>query len=174
MKKQDMCSPRCLLCPVSIFKFYLSKCPLELRESGNCYLAVIPNPSTNIWYKKNAMGINTINNLMKNMMKDSSSTENQNNKRFTNHSVRKTLVKKMRKEHLPKSEIITITGHNTEAGLDAYDSGDEDMQRKISNATSKIILFLMFSILKLHDMIHIYSHQTSAFSPKMISTFYRN
>ena len=58
-------------------------------------------------------------------------------KKFTNHSARKTLVKKLRKEHLPKSEIITITGHKTEAGLDAYDSGDEDMQREISLAIDK-------------------------------------
>jgi hypothetical protein len=54
-------------------------------------------------------------------------------KRLTNHSARKTLVKKLKQNHVPKSEIIGITGHTTEAGLDAYDSGDEKEQRSISH-----------------------------------------
>jgi len=32
-----------------------------------------------------------------------------------------------------KSEIIGIFGHTTEAGLDAYNSGDEKEQRSLSN-----------------------------------------
>ena len=32
----------------------------------------------------------------------------------------------MRQNYIPKSEIIGITGHNSEAGLDAYDSGNEE------------------------------------------------
>ena len=32
----------------------------------------------------------------------------------------------MRQNYIPKSEIIGITGHNSEAGLDAYDIGNED------------------------------------------------
>ena len=31
----------------------------------------------------------------------------------------------MKQRQFPKSEIISITGHNRETGLDAYDSGDE-------------------------------------------------
>lgn len=56
------------------------------------------------------MGMNTINNLVK------------------------TLIKKIKKYYIPKSEIISITGHNIEAGLDAYDSGDEQQQQAISFA----------------------------------------
>ena len=43
------------------------------------------------------------------------------------------LVKKLRQNYIPKSEIIGITGHNSEAGLDADDSGNEEQQRAISN-----------------------------------------
>ena len=35
---------------------------------------------------------------------------------------------------VPKSDIITITGHNTEAGLDTHDSGDEQHQEALSLA----------------------------------------
>ena len=57
---------------------------------------------------------------------------------MTNHSARKTLVKKLKSKQIPKSEIIGITGHNSEAGLDAYDSGDENEQRMISNAIDNV------------------------------------
>lgn len=119
-------------CPVQIFKFYLSKRPFELRNNGPFYLSVIINPSSEIWYKKISMGINTINNLMKKMIKNSSLCDT--DKKITNHSARKTLIKTLKQNKTPKSEIITITGHSTEAGLDAYDSGDEEQQKAISFA----------------------------------------
>ena len=37
-----------------------------------------------------------------------------------------------------KCDIITITGHSTEAGLDPYDSGDEAQQEAISLAIDNI------------------------------------
>ena len=40
----------------------------------------------------------------------------------------------MKKNKVPKCDIITVTGHSTEAGLDAYDSGDEEQQQGISRA----------------------------------------
>ena len=46
---------------------------------------------------------------------------------------------------MPKSEIIGITGHNSEAGLDAYDSGNKEQQRVISNAILLIKILCIFS-----------------------------
>ena len=54
-------------------------------------------------------------------------------KHITNHSARKTLVKRLKQNNVAKSEIISITGTSAEAGLDPYDSGDEKHQA-ISNA----------------------------------------
>ena len=39
----------------------------------------------------------------------------------------------MKKQQVPKSEIISITGHNPEAGLGAYDNGDELQQKQLSH-----------------------------------------
>ena len=47
---------------------------------------------------------------------------------------RKTLVEKLKKAKVQKSDIIGITGHSTEAGLDPYDSGDETQQKEYSFA----------------------------------------
>ena len=46
--------------------------------------------------------------------------------------------KKLRQNHIPKSEIIGITGHNSEASLEAYDSGNEEEQLAISNAIDTV------------------------------------
>ena len=52
---------------------------------------------------------------------------------LTNHFGRKTitLVKKLKKHQVAKSDIIKITGHNNERGLDVYDSGDEEQQKHL-------------------------------------------
>ena len=55
-------------------------------------------------------------------------------KHITNHLARKTLVKILKQNNIAKSEIVSITGHSTAAGLDPYDSGDEKQQQAISNA----------------------------------------
>ena len=76
------------------------------------------------------MGAHTINNIMKYVM---SKSPLKTWKHITNHSARKTLVKRLKQNNIAKSEIISITGISGEAGLDPYDSGDE--KQAISNAT---------------------------------------
>ena len=72
---------------------------------------------------KTPTGINNINSMMKDLI--SNSPLQKSEKHLANHSARKTLVKKLKQKQVPKSEIISITGHDREAGLDAYDSSDE-------------------------------------------------
>ena len=55
-------------------------------------------------------------------------------KNLTNHSARKTVVKKLKSSGIPKCEITNITGHASANGLDDYDSGDEREQQIISRA----------------------------------------
>ena len=121
-------SPRC---PVSIFKFYRSKRPLDLQTKGPFYLAVIAKPASNVWYKVSRMGVNQINSQMKNMIANSPLSTSCK-KKITNHSARRTLIKTLKNKQIPKCDIISITGHTTEAGLDPYDSGDEFQQESIS------------------------------------------
>ena len=76
---------------------------------------------------KTPMGINNINSMMKDLV--SNSTLQKREKHLASHSARKTLVKTLKQKQVPKSELTCITGHNREAGLEAYDSSDE-MQQK--------------------------------------------
>ena len=54
-------------------------------------------------------------------------------KKLTNHSARKTVLKKLKSSGIPKCEIQSITGHSSEEGLGNYDSSDENEQRIMSN-----------------------------------------
>ena len=116
-------------------KKYLSKRPVGMEKSGPLYLQPIVNPLTNIWYKKTPMGIISINPMMKDLI--SNSPLQNSEKHLANHSAKKTLVKKLKQQQVPKSEIISITGHNREAGLDAYDSGDQVQQKQLSHFISR-------------------------------------
>lgn len=122
-------------CPVVLFKQYLNKRPAELKTTGPLYLGVIDKPQTSAWYKT-PMGKNTIKkkkNIMKTMKENSPLKDFCPDKKLTNHSARKTVVKKLKSSGIPKCEIQNITGHSSEQGLDDYDSGDENEQRVMSN-----------------------------------------
>ena len=93
-------------CPVALFKSYLSKRPEDLKLSGLFYLACIDNPTTDAWYKKSRMGKNTISKIMKSMKDNSPLQDMCPEKRLSNHSVRKTVVRKLKAKGVPKSEII--------------------------------------------------------------------
>lgn len=55
------------------------------------FLSFIENPKSEIWYKKQRMGVNKINSFMKNMTLEAEL--NADGRQVTNHLVRKTLVK---------------------------------------------------------------------------------
>ena len=92
-------------CPVMLFKRYLEKRPSEMQKSGPFYLIVIEKPVSSIWYKKTPMGKNTINTIMKNMTENSPLKHLCPEKNLTNHSARKTVVKKLKSSGIPKCEI---------------------------------------------------------------------
>jgi len=120
--------------PVMLFKRYLGKRPSEMKKSGPFYLNVIDKAVSSVWNKKAPMGKNTIYTIMKNMKKNSPLKDLCPEKNLTNHSARKTVVKKPKSSGIPKCEIKNITGHTSANGLDDYDSGDEREQQIISRA----------------------------------------
>ena len=138
-------------CPVMLFKVYLEKRPEEMKTTGPFYLSVIDKLVSNVWFKKTPMGKNTIDSIMKKMKLNSPLIDLCPEKRITNHSARKTVVKKLKSSGIPKCEIKNITGHTSDQGLDDYDSGDEREQQMISNiidnsgpATSRGVLSQLY------------------------------
>ena len=81
--------------PVAIFKEFLWRHPHEIRTTGPLNLSCVPNPSSQVWYKRQPMEVNKINDMMKSVIKGM--TLEDSLKTFTNHSARKTVVKKVKK-----------------------------------------------------------------------------
>jgi len=79
-------------CPGKLLKTSLPHRPEEMKSSGPFYLAVIELPKFQVWYKRQRIGIHSINSFMKSMAVQAEIE----GKRLTNHSARKTLVKILR------------------------------------------------------------------------------
>ena len=112
-------------CPIEIFRLFISRRPSDMINKGLVYLQAMKNPSGLTWYKRQPMGKDSISAIMKKMKQKELCPD----KKLTNHSGRKTVVRKMKASGIPKREIINITGHPHERGLDPYNSGDENEQR---------------------------------------------
>ena len=118
--------------PVRLFKLWLSKRPEGMKDTGPLYLSIINRPqSTDVWYTKIRMGQNTIGNIMKSM-----ASCLKTNKKLTNHSMRKTLVSKLKTSGQPRNVICEITGHARESSLDDYDEIDENQRKELSHIIS--------------------------------------
>ena len=70
-------------CPADLLKQYLSRRPQELRDKGPFYLAIIENPKTNVWYKKQRLGVNSIDNMMKGVIKNTCTPLETSKKKLT-------------------------------------------------------------------------------------------
>ena len=116
---------------VKVFKTYFSKPLVDLRNFARFYLQSIVNPTNEIWCKRLLMRIQSTNFIMKNVVQNS--TLQYTIKLFVNHSSRRTLVKKLKQNQVPKSEVISITIHIREAGFDFCENGDEIHQQHLPN-----------------------------------------
>ena len=121
-------------CPVKFLELLITKRPQKLRSSGPLYLRPLESPHTDVWYSLQPVGIQTINAYMKNMAK--LANLDITNKKFTNHSIRKTTVCKLQKAGVSNDKIIAVTGHRNEMSLKAYSDVDVDEHKKISTILS--------------------------------------
>ena len=80
------------------------------------------------------MGENKINDMMKSIV--ANTILESSDKKFTNHSARKTVVSKLKKANVERSGIVKVTGHKTIQSLDDYDEANEEEQRQLSYAIS--------------------------------------
>ena len=116
-------------CPVKLSQKYLSKRPVGMEKSRLLYLQPIVNPLKTFGIKRRLWELTVsilwwkiwYQTLLFRIVKNTWQTILEE----------KTLVKKIKQQQVPKSEIISITGHNCEAGLDAYDRGDKGQQKQL-------------------------------------------
>ena len=111
-------------CPVKILNVCKSKRPSHLREGGPFCLQPLVRLQCDIRFSVTRMGENTIGDLMKEMKNNSPLRLFYPDKKLTNHSARKMLVKKLQKNGVQSTEIISITGHSTTKGLQSLDESN--------------------------------------------------
>ena len=108
-----------------------------MKTTGRFYLTPKKDADLDkdeVCYTRNPMGKNKICTIMKQII---AGTELERcGKRLTNHSGRKTIVRKLKNAKIPESSIIKVTGHTTPAGLRNYDTADEEEFKEMSDAVS--------------------------------------
>ncbi|XP_065918766.1 uncharacterized protein KIAA1958-like [Dysidea avara] len=124
-------------CPVAAYELMISKRPLDLKSHGPLYLTPIRNETWNnkdVWYTSVPLGVNSINTFIPRMVV--AAGLDHTNKHYTNHSIRKTTVKKLKKAGVTPTEITAITGHKNQQSLTDYDELDTDDHIRIGKVLS--------------------------------------
>ena len=122
-------------CPVRLMEKLISKRPATKKMSGPLYLTPLQHfQGKDVWYTLSPVGINQIDHFMKTMTKLAGLEATQKN--FTNHSVRKTLVRKLQKSGISNDKIASITGHSSEQSLRDYAATDIADHAKMSKILS--------------------------------------
>jgi len=120
--------------PVYFLQLLISKRPPNLKNTGPLYLRPLDKPREVVWYSSQLVGVNTIDTYMKKMAK--LGNLDFTNKKFTNHSVRKTTVCKLQKAGVSNDKIAAITGHQNEQSLRDYANADPEDHQAISEILS--------------------------------------
>ena len=115
------------LCVVELYRTY------QLKRAGinheAFYLAVnYAGEAGNAtrWYKNQPLGVHSISSMMKD-----ASEAGLSGKRITNHSGRKTGIKRLLDENMPPQYIEQLTGHKNVGSLSSYAEADISVQKKM-------------------------------------------
>ena len=110
--------------------------PASCITSGPLYLTPKRKLSIddNVWYTTLPVGVNTINTFMQAIAKAGGLEHT--GKRLTNHSVRKTTIKKLRRHGVTNTNIAAITGHRNEQSLQQYAEMENAEHSQISKLLS--------------------------------------
>lgn len=105
-------------CVVALYAKYISLCDATV---DHVWCKPIQEPKHGKWYSRQKVGIHKSEQMLKTI-----ATEGGLPGRVTNHSMRKTTVKRLSKAKVPDDVIKAITGHRSDGGLAAYKEVDQE------------------------------------------------
>jgi len=91
-------------------------------------------PSMETWFMKAALGHNLLGQMMARIGESAGLS-----RRYTNHCLRATCIKQLRKAGFSPQEVCAVSGHKNPASLAQYDAPDEDDCHKMSSAIDAAI-----------------------------------
>ena len=115
-------------CPVMFLNL---RRPDSLKHSGPLYLRPLDSPREDTWYSSQSVGVHTIDAYMRTI--SNLAGLDYTNKKFTNHSMQKTTVRKLQKAGISNDKIPAITGHHSEKNLRDYADADLEDHKSISD-----------------------------------------
>ncbi|CAG2184722.1 unnamed protein product [Mytilus edulis] len=111
-------------CPVAALTKYLSK----RNPTSNIFFQQ-PRAKVNyedeMWYTSRPVGERLLNNMMVDISKSAGLSQI-----YTNHCVRATTVTVLAQSGVPKTDIMKITGHKSEASLESYYQDSSEKQKR--------------------------------------------
>lgn len=124
-------------CPIFLYKFYEAKRPENFSNTDDpFYVAAVTNnknPKPNEqWFLRGPIGKNKLANIMKKMAV-TANLPGVGEKRFTNTSVRKTLVQTMTDNNVPDNLQVYVTGHKNTQSLNNYRTLNDTQKHAISH-----------------------------------------
>lgn len=96
-------------CPVKLIKQYRNLCPSTITPDMPFYLTPMVNYSSYQWFSERPIGVNTISDATKRLMK------NIDNKFYSNHSLRRTAITRLYQNGIEEQQISEISGHRSVA-----------------------------------------------------------
>ena len=120
-------------CPYDIMTEYLNRrCESMKKPDSPLYLAVIDNPSTDVWYKDQRLGIKKLQSMLKDMAK----SVGIDSKRITNHSARRTMIRALKHNGVDRYDICQLSGHRNPKSIDSYSALSNGQQHQLSKILS--------------------------------------
>ena len=119
-------------CPVRTYKEYARRRPKDsLKPDSPFYLCINHKRRAEdpIWYMNAPLGKNTIGKFMKNACQEAGVAGQK-----TNHSARKTCVKRALEAGCPREYVAQLTGHRSVQSLENYVEADISVQEAMSTS----------------------------------------
>ena len=98
-----------------------------MKPDSPLYLAGVKSPRTEVWYKRQPLGVHSLGQFMKTMTDDVSLTD-----KHTNHSARRTMITALRYENVNPLDISQLSGHKNLKSIDSYSTASVEQQKEMS------------------------------------------
>ena len=113
---------------MNTFKTFLARRPPDMMKPDSpLYLAVVKSPKTEVWSKRQPLGVHSLGQFMKTMADAVSLTG-----KHTNHSARRMMITALRHENVNLLDISQLSGHKNLKSIDSYSIVSVEQQKEMS------------------------------------------